>query len=72
MDYECERALISAYTGAKKEKINIDEKKIAEALISFVARNLPRATRIWIVGKEFLTHKGNLYYTSSHELNGRS
>ena len=43
-----------------------DEKKIAEALISFVARNLSRATRIWIVGKEILTHEGILY-RSSHE-----
>ncbi|POG73384.1 hypothetical protein GLOIN_2v1477001 [Rhizophagus irregularis DAOM 181602=DAOM 197198] len=50
MDYECERALVSACTKTKKGEVNIDEKKIAEALISFVARNLPRATRIWIVG----------------------
>jgi hypothetical protein len=66
MDYECERALVSACTRTKEEKINIDEKKIAEALISFVARNLPRATRIWIVGKEILTQEGILY-RSSHE-----
>ncbi|GBC45084.2 hypothetical protein GLOIN_2v1477001 [Rhizophagus irregularis DAOM 181602=DAOM 197198] len=58
MDYECERALVSACTKTKKGEVNIDEKKIAEALISFVARNLPRATRIWIVGKEILTHEG--------------
>ncbi|GES73989.1 AAA family ATPase [Rhizophagus clarus] len=66
MDYECERALVSACTKTKKGEVNIDEKKIAEALISFVARNLPRATRIWIVGKEILTHEGILYH-SSHE-----
>ncbi|GES89652.1 hypothetical protein GLOIN_2v1477001 [Rhizophagus clarus] len=66
MDYECERALISACMKTKKGEVNIDEKKIAEALISFVARNLPRATRIWIVGKEILTHEGILY-RSSHE-----
>ncbi|RGB35511.1 hypothetical protein C1646_759200 [Rhizophagus diaphanus] len=66
MDYECERALVSACTKTKKGEVNIDEKKIAEALISFVAKNLPRATRIWIVGKEILTHEGILY-RSSHE-----
>ena len=65
MDYECERALVSACTKTKKGEVNIDEKKIAEALISFVARNLPRATRIWIVGKEILTHEGILYRSSN-------
>ncbi|CAI2199743.1 1469_t:CDS:2, partial [Funneliformis geosporum] len=29
-------------------------------LISFVARNLLRATRIWIVGKEILTYEEEL------------
>ncbi|CAI2184656.1 10575_t:CDS:1, partial [Funneliformis geosporum] len=33
-------------------------------LISFVARNLPRVTRIWIVGKEILTHEDILYHSS--------
>jgi hypothetical protein len=66
MDYECERALVSACTKTKKGEVNIDEKKIAEALISFVARNLPRATRIWIVGKEILTHE-DILYCSSYE-----
>src|SRR5438128_12338990 len=66
MDLECERALASACTKTKKGKVNIDDKKIAEALISFVARELPKATRVWIIGKEILTHEGILY-RSSHE-----
>ena len=52
MDLECERALASACTKTKEGKVNIDDKKIAEALISFVARELPKATRVWIIGKE--------------------
>ncbi|CAG8615852.1 9837_t:CDS:2, partial [Diversispora eburnea] len=63
---ECERALASACTKTKEGKVNIDDKKIAEALISFVARELPKATRVWIIGKEILTHEGILY-RSSHE-----
>ena len=66
MNYECESALVSTCIRTKGKKINIDEKKIAEALISFVARNLPRTTRIWIVGKEILTHEG-IFYRSSYE-----
>ncbi|CAG8463930.1 2912_t:CDS:2 [Acaulospora morrowiae] len=49
MDLECERALASACIKTKEGKVNIDDKKIAEALISFVARELPKATRIWII-----------------------
>ncbi|RHZ44037.1 hypothetical protein Glove_772g20 [Diversispora epigaea] len=45
IDLECERALASACTKTKEGKVNIDDKKIAEALISFIARELPKATR---------------------------
>ncbi|RHZ63506.1 hypothetical protein Glove_329g15 [Diversispora epigaea] len=66
MDLECERVLASACIKTKEGKVNIDDKKIAEALIAFVARELPKATRIWIIGKEILTHEG-IFYRSSHE-----
>ncbi|CAG8608058.1 5380_t:CDS:2, partial [Diversispora eburnea] len=66
IDIECERALASACIKTKEGKVNIDDKKIAEALISFVARELPKATRVWIIGKDILTHEGILY-RSSHE-----
>ncbi|RHZ89330.1 hypothetical protein Glove_16g101 [Diversispora epigaea] len=66
MDIECERALASACTKTKEGKVNIDDKKIAKALISFVARELPKATRVWIIDKDILTHEGILY-RSSHE-----
>ncbi|CAG8627693.1 2297_t:CDS:2, partial [Diversispora eburnea] len=66
MDLECERALASACTKTKERKVNIDDKKIVEALISFVTRELPKATRVWIIGKEILTYEGILY-RSSHE-----
>ncbi|RHZ88627.1 hypothetical protein Glove_21g16 [Diversispora epigaea] len=39
---------------------------ICEALISFVTKELSKATRAWIIGKEILTHEGILY-RSSHE-----
>ncbi|CAG8633858.1 607_t:CDS:2, partial [Ambispora leptoticha] len=45
IDLECERAFASACTKTKEGKINIDNKKIAEALILFIARKLPKATR---------------------------
>ncbi|CAG8624193.1 1813_t:CDS:2 [Ambispora leptoticha] len=60
------KALASACTKTKEGKVNIDDKKIAEALILFVTRELLKATRIWIIGKEILTHEGILY-RSSHE-----
>ncbi|CAG8572245.1 6654_t:CDS:2 [Ambispora leptoticha] len=66
MNLEYERALASACIKTKEGKVNINDKKIAEALILFVTRKLPKATRIWIIGKEILTHEGYLY-CSYHE-----
>ncbi|CAG8553632.1 2825_t:CDS:2, partial [Ambispora leptoticha] len=45
IDLECERTLASTCIKTKEGKININNKKIAEALISFVTRKLPKATR---------------------------
>ncbi|CAG8471333.1 1281_t:CDS:2 [Cetraspora pellucida] len=45
MNLEYKKALASACTKTKEGKINIDDKKIAEALILFVAKELLKATK---------------------------